>query len=72
MYSEVLSGGVATWKISTWSFDLPYPLEKEEFNAVLDLYEASINPEQRPTHGYRTDDGRIVRRAYCYGIIFAN
>ena len=45
MYSEVLSGGVAAWKISTWSFDLPYPLEKEEFNATLDLYEASINPE---------------------------
>ena len=45
MYSEVLSGGVAAWKISTWSFDLPYPLEKEEFNAALDLYEASINPE---------------------------
>ena len=72
MYSEVLSGGVAAGKIPTRSFDLPYPLEKEEFNAVLDLYEASTNPEQRPTHGYRTDDGRIVRRAYCYGIIYAN
>lgn len=72
MYSEVLSGGVTAGKIPTRSFDLPYPLKKEEFNAVLDLYEASINPEQRPTHGYRTDDGRIVRRAYCYGIIYAN
>ena len=70
MYSEVLSGGVAAWKISTWSFDLPYPLEKEEFNAALDLYEASINPEQRSTHGYRTYVGRIVRRAYCYGITY--
>ena len=72
MYSEVLSGGVAAGKIPTRSFDLPYPLKKEEFNAVLDLYEASRNPEQHPTHGYRTDDGRIVRRAYCYGIIYAN
>lgn len=72
MYSEVLSGGVAAGKIPTRSFDLPYPLKKEEFNVVLDLYDASINPEQRPTHGYRTDDGRIVRRAYCYGIVYAN
>lgn len=28
-----------------------------------------IMPGQYPNHGYRTDDGRIVRRAYCYGII---
>lgn len=72
LYSEVLSGGVAAGEIPTRSFDLPYPLEKEEFNVVLELYEASINPEQLPTHGYRTDDGRIVRRAYCYGIIYAD
>lgn len=68
MYSEVLSGGVAAGEIPTRRFDLPYPLKKEAFNAVLELYEASANAEQRATHGYRTDDGRIVRQAYCYGI----
>lgn len=69
MYSEVLSGEVASGNLLTRSFDLPYPLKKEEFNAVLELYEASVEPGQYPNHGYRTDDGRIVRRAYCYGII---
>lgn len=68
MYSEVLSEGVAAGEIPTRRFDLPYPLKKEEFSAVLELYEASANAQQRSTHGYRTDDGRIVRQAYCYGI----
>lgn len=72
LYSEVLSGGVAAGKIPTRSFDLPYPLKKAEFNAVLDLYESWVSPEQSYTHGYRTDDGRIVRQAYCYGITYAN
>ena len=72
LYSEVLSEGVAAGEIPTRSFDLPYPLEKEEFNEVLELYEASVASEQRPTHGYRTDDGRIVRQAYCYGITYAD
>ena len=69
MYSQVLSGRVAAGEQPTRSFDLPYPLSKEEFNAVLALYETSVEPGQYPNHGYRTDDGRIVRRAYCYGII---
>lgn len=69
IYSQVLSGRVAAGEQPTRSFDLPYPLNKEEFNAVLALYEASVEPGQYPNHGYRTDDGRIVRRAYCYGII---
>lgn len=69
MYSQVLSGEVAAGELPTRSFDLPYPLKKDEFNAVLELYEASVEPRQYPDHGYRTDDGRIVRRAYCYGII---
>lgn len=72
MYSEVLSEGVAAGKIPTRRFELPYPLEKEQFNAVLELYEAAVSAEQRATHGYRTDDGRIVREAYCYGIISAD
>lgn len=72
MYSEVLSQGVAAGEIPTRRFDLPYPLKKEEFNAVLELYEASANSKQRSTHGYRTDDGRIVRQAYCYGITRAD
>ena len=69
MYSQVLSGGVAAGRQRVRSFDLPYPLKKEEFNAVVELYEASIKPGQYPNHCYRTDDGRIVRRAYCSGII---
>ncbi len=69
LYSQVFSGDVAAGKLPTRSFDLPYPLKKAEFNEVLELYEASIGPGQYPHHGYRTDDGRIVRRAYCYGII---
>lgn len=72
MYSEVLSKGVATGEIPTRRFDLPYSLKKEEFKTVLELYEASVNSEKRPTHGYRTDDGRIVRQAYCYGIIYTD
>lgn len=72
MYSEVLSKGVAAGEIPTRRFDLPYPLKKEEFQTVLELYEASVNSKQRPTHGYRTDDGRMVRQAYCYGIIYTN
>ena len=72
MYSEVLSKGVAAGEIPTRRFDLPYPLKKEEFKTVLELYEASVDSEQRPTHGYRTDDGRIVRQAYCYGIIYTD
>lgn len=71
MYSEVLSADVAAGEIPTRRFDLPYPLKKEAFNAVLELYEASVSSEQRPTHGYRTDDGRIVRQAYCYGITYS-
>lgn len=69
LYSQVLSGGVAAGDLPTRSFDLPYPLEKAEFNQVLELYEASVGKDEYPNHGYRTDDGRIVRRAYCYGII---
>lgn len=69
LYAQVFSGDVAAGKLPTRSFDLPYPLKKAEFNAVLELYEASVEPGQYPNHGYRTDDGRIVRRAYCYGII---
>lgn len=69
LYSQVFSGRVASGEVPTRSFDLPYPLEKEEFNAVLALYDASVTKEQYPNHGYRTDDGRIVRVAYCYGII---
>jgi len=69
LYSQVFSGDVAAGKLPTRSFDLPYSLKKKEFNAVLELYEASVEPGQYPNHGYRTDDGRIVRRAYCYGII---
>jgi len=67
LYSQVLSGDVAAGRLPTRSFDLPYSLKKEEFNAVLELYEASVEPGRYPNHGYRTDDGRIVRRAYCYG-----
>ncbi len=69
LYSQVLNGGVAAGDLPTRSFDLPYPLKKEEFRQVLELYEASVEKEDYPNHGYRTDDGRIVRRAYCYGII---
>lgn len=69
LYSQVLSGDVAAGNLPTRSFDLPYPLEKAEFNQVLELYEASVGKDEYPNHGYRTDDGRIVRRAYCYGII---
>ena len=69
MYSQVLSGGVAAGRQRVRSFDLPYPLKKDEFNAVVELYEASIEPGQYPNHCYRTDDGRIVRRASCNGII---
>lgn len=72
LYSEVLSEGVAAGEIPTRRFDLPYPLKKEAFNDVLELYEASANAQQRATHGYRTDDGRIVRQAYCYGITVAD
>lgn len=45
------------------------PLKKAEFNRVLELYEASVGKDEYPNHGCRTDDGRIVRRAYCYGMI---
>ena len=69
MYSQVLSGGVAAGRQRVRLFDLPYPLKKEEYNAVVELYEASIEPGQYPDHRYRTDDGRIVRRAFCNGII---
>lgn len=72
MYSEVLSKDVAAGEIPTRRFDLPYPLKKEAFNDVLALYETSVSAEQRPTHGYRTDDGQIVRQAYCYGIIYTD
>lgn len=72
MYSEVLSESVAAGEIPTRRFDLPYPLDKDAFKAVLALYEASVSPQQHPTHGYRTDDGRIVRQAYCYGITYGN
>lgn len=69
LYSQVLSGDVAAGNLPTRSFDLPYELKKAEFNQVLELYEASVGKDDYPNHGYRTDDGRIVRRAYCYGII---
>ena len=69
MYSQVLSGDVAAGRQRVRSFDLPYPLKKDEYNAVVELYEASIEPGQYPNHCYRTDDGRIVRRASCNGII---
>ena len=70
LYSEVLSDSVAAGKIPTRKFDLPYPLRKDEFKAVLELYEASADSAQRRTHGYRTDDGRIVRQAYCCAIVY--
>ena len=69
MYSQVLSGDVAAGKQAVRSFDLPYPLKKDEYNAVVELYEASIEPGQYPDHCYWTDDGRIVRRASCNRII---
>ena len=69
LYSQVLSGDVAAGNLPTRSFDLPYSLKKAEFNQVLELYDASVGKDEYPNHGYRTDDGRIVRRAYCYGII---
>lgn len=69
MYSQVLSGGVAAGRQNVRSFDLPYPLKKDEYNEVVELYEASIQPGQYPDHCYRTDDGRIVRRASCNRII---
>lgn len=62
-------GDVAAGNLPTRSFDLPYELKKAEFNQVLELYEASVGKDEYPNHGYRTDDGHIVRRAYCYGII---
>ena len=71
LYSEVFSGGVASGELSTRSFTLPYPLEKEAFNAVLELYESSVVPVERPTFGYRTDDGQMVEEAYCYGIHYS-
>ena len=69
MYSQVLSGGVAAGKQNVRSFDLPYPLKKDEYNQVVELYEASIEPGQYPDHCYWTDDGRIVRRASCNRIV---
>ena len=69
MYSEVPSGGVAAGRQRVQSFDLPYPLIEDEYNAVQELYEASIAPGQHPNHCCRTDNGRIVRRAYCSGMI---
>lgn len=71
MYSQVLSGDVAAGKQRVRPFDLPYPLKKDEYNAVVELYEASVEPGQYPNHLYWTDDGRIVRRASCNGIIHA-
>lgn len=71
LYSEVFSGGVASGDLSTRSFTLPYPLEKADFNAVLELYESSVIPVERPTFGYRTDDGQMVQEAYCYGIHYS-
>lgn len=70
MYSQVLSEDVAAGKQNVRPFDLPYPLKKEEYNAVVELYEASIEAGQFPNHCYRTDDGRIVRRASCNQIIY--
>ena len=69
MYSQVLSGDVAAGRQRVRPFDLPYELKKAEYNAVVELYEASIEPGQYPNHCYWTDDGRIVRRASCNGII---
>ena len=69
MYSQVLSGDVAAGRQNVRSFDLPYPLKKDEYNQVVELYEASIQPGQYPDHCYWTDDGRIVRRASCNRIV---
>lgn len=69
MYSQVLSGDVAAGRQRVRPFDLPYPLKKDEYNAVVELYEASVAPGQYPDHCYWTDDGRIVRRASCNRII---
>ena len=69
MYSQVLSVEVAAGRQNVRSFDLPYPLKKDEYNAVVELYEASIEPGQYPDHCYWTDDGRIVRRASCNRIV---
>ncbi len=69
LYSQVLSGEVAAGRQNVRSFDLPYPLKKGEYNAVVELYEASIEPGQYPDHCYWTDDGRIVRRASCNRIV---
>lgn len=69
MYSQVLSGDVAAGRQNVRSFDLPYPLKKDEYNQVVELYESSIESGQYPDHCYWTDDGRIVRRASCNRII---
>lgn len=69
MYSQVLSGDVAAGRQNVRSFDLPYPLKKDEYNEVAELYEASIEPGQYLDHCYWTDDGRIVRRASCNRIV---
>ena len=66
MYSEVLSEGVAAGEIPTRRFDLPYPLKKDAFNAVLELYEASANAQQRATHGYHTSAVRHHAPADCH------
>ena len=69
MYAQVLSGDVAAGRQNVRSFALPYPLKKDEYNQVVELYESSIEPGQYPDHCYWTDDGRIVRRASCNRII---
>lgn len=59
--------GVTLFSFEVLRAGLPGQIEKT--GRDLELYEASVEPGQYPDHGYRTDDGRIVRRAYCYGII---
>lgn len=71
LYSQVLSGAVAAGEVPTRTFDLPYPMERKRFREVLDLYAASGAAEAFPNHGYASDDGPTVRRAYCYAIVRA-
>lgn len=68
LYSQVFSSRVASREAKTRSFTLPEPLHKDEFKKVLALYEQSGCLERYPDFMYRTDDGRIVRVAYCQAI----
>ncbi|MCD7948345.1 MAG: hypothetical protein LUG13_08700 [Oscillospiraceae bacterium] len=68
IYSQVFSGQVDRGELGTRSFSLPYPLKKAEFNAVLDLYEATRALEEYQNFQYRTDDSGVVNGAYCQRI----